>query len=224
MAQLVAKCRGGTLLQQNGAIAKTRSLPERGAYVWNAGRGARVAPRDYTGGDIRRGGGAITVHCRLLSGGAGKTPPFYKHRVDAPLQAYRQDHPHEEAEQRRDMPRRELPAMAPQDWAHNPKEREPRGSGVTSALGKNDCITQHYPAHLTQVGTRVVCGIVSNGNLEGKKSPRTTLSRNVRQPRCFRGYPRGHPRPRERMGRSVPASMSGSMLRSNKVRNNESMV
>ena len=131
-------------------IASSLPNPEQGACrVWNAGGGARVAPRDYTGGDIRRGGGAITVHCRLLSGGAGKTPPFYKHRVDAPLQAYRQDHPHEEAEQRRDMPRRELPAMAPQDWAHNPKEREPRGSGVTSALGKNDCITQHYSAHLT---------------------------------------------------------------------------
>ena len=30
-----------------------------------------------------------------------------------------------------------------------PKEAEPRASGVTRALGKNDCITQHYSAHLT---------------------------------------------------------------------------
>ena len=29
------------------------------------------------------------------------------------------------------------------------KEAEPRGSGVTRALGKNACITQHYASHLT---------------------------------------------------------------------------
>ena len=40
-------------------------------------------------------------------------PPFYKHRVDAPLQARCQDRPREEAEQRRDVTRRGLPAVAP---------------------------------------------------------------------------------------------------------------
>ena len=94
-------------------IASSLPNPEQGACrVWNAGGGARVAPRDYTGGDIRRGGGAITVHCRLLSGGAGKTPPFYKHRVDAPLQARCQDRLREEAEQRRDVTRQGLPASS----------------------------------------------------------------------------------------------------------------
>jgi hypothetical protein len=55
-------------------------------------------------------------------------PPFYKHRVNAPLQARCQDRPREEAEQRRDVTRRGLPAVAPQLEAHNPKEAEPRGA------------------------------------------------------------------------------------------------
>ena len=55
-------------------------------------------------------------------------PPFYKHRVDAPLQARCHDRPHEEAEQRRDVTRRGLPAVAPQLEAHNPKEADPRGA------------------------------------------------------------------------------------------------
>jgi hypothetical protein len=58
----------------------------------------------------------------------GSGPPLYKHRVDAPLQARCQDRPREEAEQRRDVTRRGLPAVAPQLEAHDPKEAEPRGA------------------------------------------------------------------------------------------------
>ena len=61
-------------------------------------------------------------------------PPFYKHRVDAPLQARCQDRPREEAEQRRDVTRRGLPAVAPQLETHNPKEAEP---GERRHRGKN---------------------------------------------------------------------------------------
>ena len=105
--------------------------------MWNAGCGARVAPRDYSGGDIRRGGGAITVHCWLLSGGArgGKKKKnrlinklFCKHFLESLFSCRPiQDRPREEEEQRRDMPRRGLPAVAPQLEAHNRKKRNPGG-------------------------------------------------------------------------------------------------
>ena len=48
--------------------------------------------------------------------------PFCKHRVAAL--------PREEEEQRRDMPRRGLPAVAPQLEAHTPKEAEPGGAST----------------------------------------------------------------------------------------------
>ena len=123
--------------------------PEPGARcvrVWNARRGARVAPRNCTGGDIRRGGGAITVHCR----GRGEQnrmvnspAPFLQTQSRcSPCRPIARTAP---ARRRRDVPRRGLPTVAPQLEAHNPKEAEPRGSGVTRASKE----WLYYSSHLT---------------------------------------------------------------------------
>ena len=85
-------------------------------------------------------------------------PPFYKHRVDAPLQARCQDRPREEAEQRRDVTRRGLPAVAPQLEAHNPKEAEPRGA---ASPVHRERMTVYYSSHLTEALVPVGCTVAA---------------------------------------------------------------